>query len=115
MIDITLLRTDPERIAQSMARRGIEIDLDELVGLDEQIRKTRHAAETVRSEQKEAGQRIAPLSGRSNVDTKRMSVDFPEPLAGKRNHSGLEFSAGISVSGTNLPPSMEPCSWRGWV
>lgn len=63
MIDITLLRNDPQKIAESLARRGIEHDLDELVGLDEQIRRARHAAETTRSEQKEAGQRIAQLSG----------------------------------------------------
>ena len=68
MIDITLLRTDPQKIAESVSRRGLDVDLDALVALDEQIRKTRHAAETVRSEQKEAGQRIAQLTGEEKAE-----------------------------------------------
>ena len=63
MIDVNLLRTEPDRLRESLSRRGEEADVDRLVAVDAQIRKTRHEAEGVRSQQKEAGQRIAQLSG----------------------------------------------------
>ena len=63
MIDTTLLRTDPDAIRRSLRRRGVDVDLDALIALEERIRGTRHEAETLRSRQKDAGQRIATLSG----------------------------------------------------
>jgi seryl-tRNA synthetase len=63
MIDINVLRNDPESLGASLARRGIEIDVSELAEMDAEIRKVRHESETLRSEQREAGKRIAQLSG----------------------------------------------------
>lgn len=63
MIDINILRTDPDQIRLSLTRRGEESDVDLLIDLDEKIRQVRHQAETTRSQQKEAGQKIAQLAG----------------------------------------------------
>lgn len=63
MIDVALLRTDPDRIAESLRRRGVDVDLDRLIALDEEIRKTRHEAEQLRATQKERGKEIARLEG----------------------------------------------------
>lgn len=85
MIDITLLRTDPDEIRRSMSRRGVEVDLDALVELEERIRKTRHDAETLRSRQKEAGQEIARLSGEEKssaiAEVSEIAEEFKEKSA----------------------------------
>ena len=61
MLDPNILRTELERLAHSLRRRGLDIDLVELVGLDEQVRRTRQRSEEVRAAQKDAGREIARL------------------------------------------------------
>ena len=63
MIDINVLRSERERLERSLSRRGIELDVDELVRMDEEIRRVRHESEQLRAEQREAGKHIAQLSG----------------------------------------------------
>jgi seryl-tRNA synthetase len=112
MIDITLLRTDPDRIAESMSRRGVEVDLAGLVELDERIRKTRHAAETARSEQKEAGQRIAQLSG----DEKARAIAAVSDLADRYKELSAEadqLQAEFEVIWIGLPNLVDPTAADG--
>ncbi|MFP5331645.1 MAG: serine--tRNA ligase [Acidimicrobiia bacterium] len=63
MIDINVLRTDRQLLERSLARRGLTVDVDELARMDEEIRRVRHESETLRAEQREAGKRIAQLTG----------------------------------------------------
>jgi seryl-tRNA synthetase len=63
MIDINILRNDRDALAQSLRRRGVEFDLEELASLDEERRGARSAAEVLRAEQKTAGRSIAALDG----------------------------------------------------
>jgi seryl-tRNA synthetase len=63
MIDVGLLRDDPEALAASMRRRGLEIDMGALAELDKRRREVRARAEDLRAEQKEAGKRIQALAG----------------------------------------------------
>ena len=63
MIDPTLLRSHPDQIRLSLQRRGVAIDLDGLIGLEAQLRRTRQEAEETRAAQKEAGKEIARLEG----------------------------------------------------
>ena len=63
MIDINVLRNEPEALERSLSRRGVEVDVDHLARLDEDIRRVRHESEQLRAEQREAGKRIAQLSG----------------------------------------------------
>ncbi len=63
MIDIRVLRNQPEVLVRSLARRGLDIDVEGLVALDEEIRRVRHEAEAARAEQREGGARIARLEG----------------------------------------------------
>lgn len=63
MIDINLLRNERQRLADSLARRGVVVDLDSLADLDERRRSVRTRAEVLRSQQKAAGKSIASLSG----------------------------------------------------
>jgi seryl-tRNA synthetase len=63
MIDIAYLREHRAELAQSLARRGVELDLDALAELDEQRRSARTTAEELRAAQKEIGKDIPRLSG----------------------------------------------------
>jgi seryl-tRNA synthetase len=63
VIDITVLRTDPDLLRESLRRRGLDPDVDVLIALDERIRSVRAEAEQARAEQKTAGKEISRLSG----------------------------------------------------
>ncbi|MDJ0924352.1 MAG: serine--tRNA ligase [Acidimicrobiia bacterium] len=63
MIDPRILRSDPDTVAASLQRRGIDLDLDFLVALDERRRSERTAAEEIRAEQKNAGKAISQAQG----------------------------------------------------
>jgi seryl-tRNA synthetase len=71
VIDPTLLRSDTDVLRRALARRDLEVDLDELIGLDEERRKARTAAEELRAEQKQAGKAISGLEG----DEKQLAIE----------------------------------------
>ncbi|HEY7582176.1 MAG TPA: serine--tRNA ligase [Acidimicrobiia bacterium] len=87
MIDPTLLRSDPDQIRISLQRRGLTIDLDVLIGLEAQLRRTRQEAEETRAAQKEAGKEIARLEG----DEKKSAIAEVGKLADR--HKTLEAEA----------------------
>ena len=63
MIDPRILRSQPEALAVSLQRRGIDLDIDSLIALDERRRSERVAAEGLRAEQKNAGKAISQAQG----------------------------------------------------
>ena len=63
MIDISILRNEPETLRQALARRGVTLDVDAMLGLDERRRSVRTEAEALRAEQKVASKQIAGLDG----------------------------------------------------
>jgi seryl-tRNA synthetase len=63
MIDVNILRSQPDTLVRSLARRGIEVDVDSLAQLDRDRRQVRVQAEAVRARQKEVGQAIKRLDG----------------------------------------------------
>jgi seryl-tRNA synthetase len=85
MIDINLLRTDRDALAESLRRRGAEFDLAELASLDEKRRAARSAAEELRAEQKTAGKSIATLDGAEKQaaieNASRLSEDYKRLIA----------------------------------
>jgi seryl-tRNA synthetase len=91
VIDPAILRTDPDRLSMSLRRRGIEIDVAELVRLDEQVRKTRQGSEEVRAAQKEAGRAIARLQGVEKDRAIATAADLAEEY--KRLDAEAEQSA----------------------
>jgi seryl-tRNA synthetase len=77
MLDPRLLRENPDVIADSLRRRGSNIDLDALIALDAEYREALQAAERLRSRQKEAGKEIAALEG----DVKEKAIAEVSELA----------------------------------
>ena len=63
MIDITLLREQPDALKASLARRGLALDVDAMAQIDQMRRSTRATAESMRAEQKSLSRRIPRLEG----------------------------------------------------
>ncbi len=58
MLDLKLIRSDPERIKAALARRGAEESVDELLALDQRRRELLPEIEGTRAERKRASERI---------------------------------------------------------
>jgi seryl-tRNA synthetase len=63
MLDVAILRDDPDALGVGMARRGLDLDVEGLRTLDGRRRSVRVEAEELRAKQKEAGKAIAGLDG----------------------------------------------------
>jgi seryl-tRNA synthetase len=85
MIDVTILRNEPDALIQSLARRGVEIDVDSLARLDRERREVRIRAEAARAEQKEIGQAIKRLEGAARdsaiAEAGELAATYKELLA----------------------------------
>jgi len=79
MIDIAYLRDHLPLLADSLARRGLDVDLDGLSYLDERRRKIRFEAEELRAEQKKIGKSVPSLSG----EAKGVAIASAGELAGR--------------------------------
>jgi seryl-tRNA synthetase len=77
MIDIALLRNQPDVLAAAMARRGVDIDIDAVAALDRERREVRASAEGMRARQKEAGKTIRTLEG----DARQAAIEQAGELA----------------------------------
>lgn len=64
MLDIKLIRKNPERVKEALKRRYAEVDIDRLLGLDEKRRELIQETDMLRAEQKKA-------SGREGGDRER--------------------------------------------
>ncbi len=104
MIDVNVLRNDPDVLRSSLARRGVDLDVDQLVALDEKVRLVRQEAEAVRASQKEAGKAIASMSGdakQSAIAEAAVLADRFRTLAAQAEAVQAEFDA-IWVTVPNL-------------
>ena len=63
MIDLKLLRQDPDVFRRGALAKGIDVDVDRLVNLDEQRRALTAERETKRAEQKRLSKEIGPQIG----------------------------------------------------
>lgn len=112
MIDIKILREDPERIHAAMAKRNAAIDLDAILAVDGERRAALHALEQLRAEQNRAGEEIARLK-KAKEDASEMiaamtaikaqSADLEEAA---RAHDAALHEALLSVP--NLPDDSVP-------
>ncbi|MFZ2051778.1 MAG: serine--tRNA ligase [Solirubrobacteraceae bacterium] len=61
MLDLRLIRRDPEQVKQALARRDPALAgaVDEILGLDQQWRSATSSAEELRAKQKEAAEQVA--------------------------------------------------------
>jgi seryl-tRNA synthetase len=108
--DVSLLRTNPESLAEGFARRSLDVDLEALAGLDERRRAVRASAEEIRARQKDAGKAIAQLQGDEKqtaiADTAELAEQYKELLV-EADQLDAEFEA-IWVPLPNPPHESVP-------
>ncbi len=63
MLDIKLIRQDPNRVKQELKNRNIDVDIDELLNLDKRRRELLVEVEELRAEKNEASKLIPALKG----------------------------------------------------
>ncbi len=63
MLDIKLIRQDPDRVKQELKNRNIDVDIDELLNLDKRRREILVKVEELRAEKNEASKLISELKG----------------------------------------------------
>lgn len=131
MIDIAILRDHRDELAASLARRGLDFDLDDLADLDVRRRNVRAEAEQIRSRQKEIGSTIPKLEGEEKTaaiaeagglaasykrllaDADALDAEFDETWIQLPNMTdptaadGLEEEDAVEVSRTGEPPSFD--------
>ena len=74
MLDLKLIRSEPERIKAALARRGAADQVDELLGLDERRRLLLPEIEGARSERKQESEKIAALKKDGEDATTQMEA-----------------------------------------
>lgn len=83
MLDLKLIRSDPERVKAALARRGAAESVDELLALDQRRRELLPEIEGARAERKKASERIG--------EAKKAGEDATEAIAAVRDlKAGLE-------------------------
>ena len=68
MIDIRLVRSDPERFRQAARTKKIDADIDALLEVDARLLEARRQLQEVRTRQNLAGRRIAELTAGDKAD-----------------------------------------------
>ena len=68
MIDMKLLRTEPEKVIAALARRKENVDIDGLLELDKEKREIMYEAEQKKAEQNTASKKI-PVMKKNGEDT----------------------------------------------
>jgi seryl-tRNA synthetase len=105
MIDVTILRNDPDRLRAAVRRRGLELDVAMLVEIDERRRTVRADAERIRARQKESGKEISRLEGEAKQDAiaaaGRLADEYRAALA-EADRLDAEFAAAW-ITVPNLP------------
>ena len=74
MLDLRLIRAEPDRVRAALARRGGDARLDALIGLDEQCRRLRTEVEQTRAERTQASKAIGEAK-RAGQDASAAEAD----------------------------------------
>jgi seryl-tRNA synthetase len=80
MIDLKQLRADPQRFKQGAIDKGVDVDIDRLVQLDEHIRAIKTQMEERRAQQNKISKEIGPQIGKLKGQLKAATV----PAGGAR-------------------------------
>jgi seryl-tRNA synthetase len=112
VIDLKLLRSSPEVLRESLARRGSAIDLDQLIALDASHRRLLGEVESMRAEQNRANKLIASSSGAERdaaIEQMRTLASGLKDLEEKLEHA----KAGLDGLLPQVPNLVHPQSPNG--
>ncbi|HEY6652180.1 MAG TPA: serine--tRNA ligase [Actinomycetota bacterium] len=110
MLDIKLIREDPEPFRQALARRGLAERVDELLAADERRRERTQRVEALRAEQNRASKAIGRASGDEKqtliAEVAKVSAELKEL---EPEHAEAETALTLLLASTpNLPDPSAP-------
>jgi len=110
MLDIKLIREDPEPFRQALARRGLAERVDELLAADERRRELTQRVEALRAEQNRASKAIGRASGDEKqtliAEVAKVSAELKEL---EPEHAEAETALTLLLASTpNLPHPSAP-------
>lgn len=114
MIDPKLLRESPDLIADSLHRRGSDLDLQALIELDGSHRAALQESEELRASQNEAGKEIATLDGVA----KQAAIDEVSGLATAQKEAAAkadELATAFTAAFLELPNLVDPSAADGYT
>ena len=77
MLDIKLIRTEPEKVKKALARRKENVDIDALLALDTKKRETLFEVEQLKSKQNDVSKKI-PAMKKAGEDTTAIFAEMKE-------------------------------------
>lgn len=117
MIDLKQLREDPDRFRRACADKGVDVDFDRLLALDEERRGVMTRLEEARAEQKRLGKETGPQMGRLKGRLKSAEGDERNAIEAELvalERRPAELKASIQTLETELA-AVEP-GWRSlWM
>lgn len=112
MLDLKLIRSEPERIKAALARRGAADQIDELLSLDERRRQLLPQIESSRSERKQESEKIGALKKAGEDATAQMEAVRELKSRLEEMEAELETIEGrlneVSATLPNLPDPSSP-------
>lgn len=78
MIDIRILRNDPDILREALRRRGLNLDVPAMADLDRERRRVRTQAEETRARQRKSGKLISSLRGAEKEEAIREASQLAE-------------------------------------
>jgi seryl-tRNA synthetase len=83
MLDIALIRNDPELIKEGVRKKRMAVDIDELLAVDEQVRELRTQVERIRADRNRISKEIPKLKGEEKDTAIAQVKSFKESLKTK--------------------------------
>ena len=101
MLDIKLIRTQPEIVKAALARRKMDIDIDLLLDYDKQKREIMYSTEQLKAQQNEVSKKI-PVMKKNGEDVAPIFAEMKEISETAISHISPKSS---SVKNLALSPS----------
>jgi len=81
MIDLRLLREDPQRFADGARKKGVRVDIDRILDLDKRRREAMTEQESLRAEQNRLAKEAGPKMGQLMAEGKKASPERQAAIA----------------------------------
>ena len=115
MLDLKLLRSEPERVKAALARRGAGGEVDELLALDARRRELLPTVEDAQAERNAASKRIGEIKREGGDATAEIAAvgELRQTIdAGKEELETLEVALrDLTLAVPNLPTPTPPTGW----
>ena len=114
MLDIKVIRSDPERVRQAMKNRGKEVDVDGLLEIDDRRRALIASTDALKAEQNSDGKKVPMLKKQGDSEAANKLLARMKALSDGIKENGAQLRAleeelqGRLLSIPNLPHESVP-------